>query len=98
MGLGVLVDQLEGEELDVGLDGLVGELAPNKTLGIEDGVLGVGGQLILGSISNKPEKFIVNLNSVSGRCCPPPVPPPQSNLMDGLFIVRFIFGSHATRW
>merc|ERR1719370_2671166 len=52
MGLGVLVDQLEGEELDVGLDGLVSELAPNETLGIEDSVLGVGGQLVLGGVAD----------------------------------------------
>ena len=54
MGLGVLVDQLEREELDVGLDGLVSELAPNETLGIEDSVLGVGCQLVLGGISDQP--------------------------------------------
>merc|ERR550517_982603 len=52
--LGVLVDQLKGEELDVGLDGLVGELAPDQTLGIEDGVLGVGRQLVLGSVPDQP--------------------------------------------
>ena len=56
MGLGVLLNNLEGEVLDVGLYGLVGPVATNQSLGIEDGVLGVSGQLVLGSISNKPDK------------------------------------------
>ena len=51
--LGVLLNKLEGEELDVSLDGLVGELTSDETLGVEDGVLGVGGQLILGSVTNQ---------------------------------------------
>ena len=59
--LGVLVDKLEGEELDVGLDGLVGELTPDETLGIEDGVLRVGGQLVLGGVADQPL-------AVSGEC------------------------------
>ena len=59
--LGVLVDKLEGEELDVGLDSLVGELTPDETLGIEDGVLRVGGQLVLGGVADQPL-------AVSGEC------------------------------
>jgi len=54
VGLGVLVNKLEGEELDVGLDSLVGELAPDETLGVKDGVLGVGGQLVLGGVTDQP--------------------------------------------
>ena len=56
MRLGVTVNNFEGEVLDVGLYGLVGPVATNQSLGIEDGVLGVSGQLVLGSISNKPDK------------------------------------------
>ena len=51
--LGVLLNKLEGEELDVSLDGLVGELTSDETLGVEDGVLGVGGQLVLGGVTDQ---------------------------------------------
>jgi hypothetical protein len=44
---------LEGPELDVSLDVLVLELTADKTLGIEDGVSGVSGSLVLGGISDK---------------------------------------------
>ena len=67
MGLGLLLDNLEGKVLDIALDVLVAPLTTDQTLGVEHGVLGVGGQLILGSISNKPEKFIINLNCTSRR-------------------------------
>jgi len=53
VGLRVLLDNLEGEELDVVLHIGVGPLATDQTLGIEDSVLRVGGQLILGGISNE---------------------------------------------
>ena len=53
MRLGVLLNKLEGEELDVSLDGLVGELTSDETLGVEDGVLGVGGQLVLGGVTDQ---------------------------------------------
>jgi len=44
---------LEGPELAVGLNSLVSELTADKTLGIEDGVGGVSGGLVLGSVTNK---------------------------------------------
>jgi len=56
LDLGLLVlsgENLEGPELHVGLNLSVGELSSDKTLGIEDGVLGVSGDLGLGGISNK---------------------------------------------
>merc|ERR1719357_1210244 len=52
MRLGVLLNKLEGEELDVSLDGLVGELTSDETFGVEDCVLGVGGQLVLGGVTD----------------------------------------------
>ena len=53
MGLGLLLENLEGEILDIALDSLVGPLSADQTLGVEHGVLGVGSQLILGSISDQ---------------------------------------------
>lgn len=52
-GLAALVDNLEGEVLHVSLDLGVGELATNQSLGVEDGVLGVHGDLVLGGITNQ---------------------------------------------
>ena len=54
MGLGVLVNQLEGEELDVRLHSLIGELTADETLGVKDCVLRVGGQLVLGGVTHQP--------------------------------------------
>ena len=51
--LGVLLNKLAGEELDVSLDSLVGQLKSNETLGAEDGVLEVSGQLVLGGVTNQ---------------------------------------------
>ena len=51
--LGVLLNDLEWEVLDVVLDCGVGPIAANEPLGVENGVLGVGGQLVLGSITNQ---------------------------------------------
>lgn len=51
--LATLVDDLEGEVLHVGLDLRVGELAADQTLGIEDSVLGVHGDLVLGGITDQ---------------------------------------------
>ena len=53
MGLIIFVDDLEGEELDITLDGLVCPVSANQSLGVKDGVLRVGGQLILGSVTNQ---------------------------------------------
>ena len=44
---------LEGPVLHVGLDGGVGELATDQTLGVEDGVGRVHGDLVLGSITDQ---------------------------------------------
>jgi hypothetical protein len=48
------VTRLEGKELHVGLHGLVAELPADQPLGVEDGVLGVGGQLVLGGVAHQP--------------------------------------------
>ena len=44
---------LERPVLDVALHGLVVEVASDETLRIEDGVLGIDGQLVLGGISDQ---------------------------------------------
>jgi len=51
--LSVTLLDLEWPELDVSLDSVVRELSSDKSLGIEDGVSWVSGNLILGSVSNK---------------------------------------------
>ena len=53
MGLRLLLEHLEREVLDIALNSLVGPLSADQTLGVEHGVLGVGGQLILGGISDQ---------------------------------------------
>ena len=52
-GLASLVDNREGEVLHVGLDLSIAELAADETLGIEDGVGGVHGHLVLGGITDQ---------------------------------------------
>lgn len=52
-GLASLVDDCEGEVLHIGLDLSIGELAADQSLGVEDGVLGVHGDLVLGGITNQ---------------------------------------------
>mmetsp|Transcript_27246 Transcript_27246/g.83986 ORF Transcript_27246/g.83986 Transcript_27246/m.83986 type:complete len:254 (+) Transcript_27246:1287-2048(+) len=49
----VLRDELEGEELLVGLDGLLVELAADEALHVEDRVLGVDGGLVLGRVADE---------------------------------------------
>ena len=44
---------LEGPELDIVLDGLVAKLAADEALGVEDGVDGVTGSLVLGGVSDE---------------------------------------------
>ena len=53
MGLAVLLDHLKGEVFDVVLDGGLAPRATDQTLGVKDGVLGVGRQLVLGGISDE---------------------------------------------
>ena len=52
-GLASLVDDLEGEVLHVGLNLSIGELAADETLGVEDGVVRVHGDLVLGGITDQ---------------------------------------------
>ena len=52
-GLAGLLDDLEWEMFHVGLDLRIVELAANETLGVEDGVVRVHGDLVLRSISNE---------------------------------------------
>mmetsp|Transcript_7566 Transcript_7566/g.19588 ORF Transcript_7566/g.19588 Transcript_7566/m.19588 type:complete len:663 (-) Transcript_7566:132-2120(-) len=56
---------LEGPHLDVVLDGGVAELAANEALGIEDGVGGVHGHLVLGGITN--QALAVGEGDIRGR-------------------------------
>ena len=51
--LATLVDDLEGEVLHVGLDLSIGELAANEALGVEDGVVRVHGDLVLGRVTDQ---------------------------------------------
>ena len=51
--LAALVDTLEGEVLQVSLNLSIVELPADKTLGIEDGVVWVHGDLVLGGISDE---------------------------------------------
>ena len=44
---------LEGEVLEVALHALVGPVASNETLHVEHGVLRVGGQLVLGGVTDQ---------------------------------------------
>lgn len=50
--------------LHVGLDLCVGKLASNEALGVEDGVVGVHGDLVLGGITD--ETLVVGESDVGG--------------------------------
>ena len=50
----VLGDDGVRHELLVGLDGLVGELAADEALDVEDGLLGVDGGLVLRGVAHEP--------------------------------------------
>lgn len=52
-GLAGLLDDLEGEVLHVGLDLSVLELAADEALGVEDGVVRVHGDLVLGGVTDQ---------------------------------------------
>jgi hypothetical protein len=52
-GVAVVVDDLEGPRLDVGLDGRVVESPTNETLGIENSVAGVERSLVFRSITDQ---------------------------------------------
>ncbi len=54
---GVLVDDLEGEVLDVMLNRGVGPFATNQSLSVENCVLGIGSQLILGGVADQTFSF-----------------------------------------
>mmetsp|Transcript_25172 Transcript_25172/g.38994 ORF Transcript_25172/g.38994 Transcript_25172/m.38994 type:complete len:456 (-) Transcript_25172:222-1589(-) len=55
---------LEGPELGVGLDGSVRELSADESLGVEDGVEGVSGGLVLGGVSD--ESLVLSEGDVGG--------------------------------
>jgi hypothetical protein len=57
VGLAILAENREGEVLDIGLDLGIVEFTTDESLGIEDGVVGVHGDLILGSISDETLAF-----------------------------------------
>ena len=52
VGLAGLVEDGEGEVLDVGLHLRIRELATHETLGVEDGVLRVGVERVLRAVTN----------------------------------------------
>ena len=62
VGLAGLVEDGEGEVLDVGLHLRIRELATNETLGVEDGVVGVHCDLVFGGIAD--ETFCVGEGDV----------------------------------
>jgi hypothetical protein len=64
--LAALVDNLEWEMLHVSLNLSVGELPANQSLGVEDGVGRVHGDLVLCSITNET---LGVCEGDKGRCC-----------------------------
>lgn len=57
-GLAGLVDNLERPVLHVGLDLGIGELSTNQSLGVEDGVVGVHGDLVFGGITDQSLRVV----------------------------------------
>ena len=66
VGLATLVEDGEGEVLDIGLNLGVAELASNETLRVEDGVVGVHRDLVLGGITD--ETLRVGEGDIGGCC------------------------------
>jgi hypothetical protein len=56
----------EGPQLDVGLDGLVRELATDETFGVENSVYRISGSLVLGCVTD--EALVVSEGDVRGGC------------------------------
>ena len=65
VGLATLVEDGEGEVLDIGLNLGVAELASNETLRVEDGVVGVHRDLVLRGVAD--EALGVGERYVGGR-------------------------------
>ena len=66
----VLVLRLEGEELDVLLHRRVVPVSPDQALDVENGILRVGGELVLGRVSNESlalqgERYVGRRNPVA---------------------------------
>lgn len=55
---------LEGPELDILLDDLIGKLSSDESLGVENGVDGVSGGLVLGGVTNK--SFSLSKSNIRG--------------------------------
>ena len=53
VGLASLVDNFEGEVPIISINLSIAELATDETLSVEDGVVGVHGDLVLGSVTNQ---------------------------------------------
>lgn len=57
-GLSTLVDNLERPVLHVGLNLVVGKLSTNQSLGVEDGVVRVHGDLVFGGITDQSLRVV----------------------------------------
>jgi hypothetical protein len=57
-GLATFVNDLERPVLHVGLNLGIGELSTNQSLGVEDGVVRVHGDLVLGGISDQSLRVV----------------------------------------
>ena len=66
MGFAVLFNNFEWEELDIMLDSRVAPFATDKTFGVENSVFRVGGQLVLGCVTN--ETLAISSKGYLRRC------------------------------
>lgn len=57
-GLAGLVDDLERPVLHIGLDFSIGKLAADQTFRIENGVVGIHGDLVLGGITDQALRVV----------------------------------------